>query len=212
MTSSPDTRATLKVGTRSYDYWSFASLPADKVARLPYSLKILLENLLRFEDGVNVTRADIEAVLAWDAKATPSYEIDFTPARVIMQDFTGVPCVVDLAAMREAVQKLGGDPQRINPINPAELVIDHSVQVDNYGSVGALAANNKINSNATASVMRSCAGARRRSTISRWCRRIPASSTRSISSISAAWCSTTKPRRRTRRIRTPWSAPIRTPR
>ena len=83
-------------------------------------------------------------MLDWDAKATPSYEIDFTPARVIMQDFTGVPCVVDLAAMREAVKKLGGDPQQINPLNPAELVIDHSVQVDDYGSVGALAANNKI--------------------------------------------------------------------
>src|SRR3954449_1141636 len=144
MTGSADTRATLKVGSRSYDYWSLASLPADKVARLPYSLKILLENLLRYEDGVNVTRADIDAVLDWDSKAAPSYEIDFTPARVIMQDFTGVPCVVDLAAMREAGKKLGGDPQQINPINPAELVIDHSVQVDNYGSVGALAANNKI--------------------------------------------------------------------
>ncbi len=83
-------------------------------------------------------------MLNWDAKAAPSYEIDFTPARVIMQDFTGVPCVVDLAAMREAVKKLGGDPQQINPMNPAELVIDHSVQVDDYGSVGALAANNKI--------------------------------------------------------------------
>src|SRR6187397_3385643 len=144
MTGSSNTRSTLTVGSRSYDYWSFAKLPADKVARLPYSLKILLENLLRFEDGVNVTQDDIEAVLDGDAKARPSYEIDFTPARVIMQDFTGVPCVVDLAAMREAVKKLGGDPQQINPINPAELVIDHSVQVDTYGSVGALAANNKI--------------------------------------------------------------------
>jgi aconitate hydratase len=138
------TKATLKVGDKSYDYWSFASLPADKVARLPYSLKILLENLLRHEDGVNVTREDIQAVLDWDAKATPSYEIDFTPARVIMQDFTGVPCVVDLAAMREAVRKLGGDPQQINPINPAELVIDHSVQVDDYGHATSLATNNKI--------------------------------------------------------------------
>jgi aconitate hydratase len=144
MTGSTNARTTLTVGNRSYDYWSFGSLPADAVARLPYSLKILLENLLRFEDGVNVTRADIDAVLNWDAKATPSYEIDFTPARVIMQDFTGVPCVVDLAAMREAVKKLGGNPEFINPLNPAELVIDHSVQVDNYGSVDSLAANNKI--------------------------------------------------------------------
>src|SRR4030095_8380050 len=121
-----------------------AKLPADKVARLPFSLKVLLENLLRFEDGVNVTQADIQAVLNWDAKATPSYEIDFTPARVIMQDFTGVPCVVDLAAMREAVKKLGGDPQQINPLNPAELVIDHSVQVDDYGQASSLATNNRL--------------------------------------------------------------------
>ena len=135
---------TLNVGQRKYDYFSFAALPADKVARLPYSLKILLENLLRYEDGVNVTQDDIDAVLNWDAKATPSYEIDFTPARVIMQDFTGVPCVVDLAAMREAVKKLGGDPQQINPLNPAELVIDHSVQVDDYGHATSLATNNKI--------------------------------------------------------------------
>src|SRR5688572_8007239 len=144
MTGSAKTRATLEVGSRSYDYWSFASLPAEKVARLPFSLKVLLENLLRFEDGVNVTQADIQALLDWDAKAAPSYEIDFTPARVIMQDFTGVPCVVDLAAMREAVQKLGGDPQQINPINPAELIIDHSVQVDDYGRASSLATNNKI--------------------------------------------------------------------
>jgi aconitate hydratase len=140
MTGSSNHRTTLTVGKRNYDYWSFAALPADKVARLPYSLKILLENLLRYEDGVNVTREDIDAVLSWDAKATPSYEIDFTPARVIMQDFTGVPCVVDLAAMREAVKKLGGDPQQINPVNPAELVIDHSVQVDDYGRASTSAA------------------------------------------------------------------------
>jgi aconitate hydratase len=144
MAGSSRFRASLQVGNRSYDYWSFAGLPAEKVARLPYSLKILLENLLRFEDGVNVTQQDIQAVLDWDAKAAPSYEIDFTPARVIMQDFTGVPCVVDLAAMREAVQKLGGNPESINPLNPAELVIDHSVQVDDYGRADSLAINNKI--------------------------------------------------------------------
>src|SRR3954468_4999621 len=114
---------TLAVGKRSYDYWSFAKLPQAKVARLPYSLKILLENLLRYEDGVNVTRADVEALLEWDAKAAPNYEISFTPPRVIMQDFTGVPCVVDLAAMREAIAKLGGDPDKVNPLNPAEMVI-----------------------------------------------------------------------------------------
>jgi aconitate hydratase len=144
MTNSFKARSTLNVGSRSYEIWSMAALPPEKVARLPYSLKILLENLLRFEDGVNVTRADIDALLSWDPKATPSYEIAFTPSRVILQDFTGVPCVVDLAAMRDAIVRLGGDPDKVNPLAPAELVIDHSVQVDEYGSPGALAANNKI--------------------------------------------------------------------
>ena len=144
MTNSFKARSTLNVGSRSYEIWSMAALPPEKVARLPYSLKILLENLLRFEDGVNVTRADIDALLAWDPKATPSYEIAFTPSRVILQDFTGVPCVVDLAAMRDAIVRLGGDADKVNPLAPAELVIDHSVQVDEYGTPGALAANNKI--------------------------------------------------------------------
>jgi aconitate hydratase len=144
MTDSYKARTTLNVGSESYDIWSLAALPKDKVARLPFSLKILLENLLRFEDGVNVTRKDIDALLDWDAKAAPDHEISFTPARVIMQDFTGVPCVVDLAAMREAIRKLGGDPQKVNPLAPAELVIDHSVQVDHYGAADSLALNTKI--------------------------------------------------------------------
>ena len=144
MTNSFKARSTLNVGNRSYEIYSLAALPAEKVARLPYSLKILLENLLRFEDGVNVTRADIDALLAWDPKATPSYEIAFTPSRVILQDFTGVPCVVDLAAMRDAIVRLGGDAEKVNPLAPAELVIDHSVQVDEYGTPGALAFNNKL--------------------------------------------------------------------
>jgi len=144
MTDSFKARTTLNVNGKPYTIWSFAGLPAEKVARLPYSLKILLENLLRFEDGVNVTSADIEALLAWDAKAAPNYEISFTPARVIMQDFTGVPCVVDLAAMREAVARLGGNPEKVNPLAPEELVIDHSVQVDEYGTAQALADNNRI--------------------------------------------------------------------
>jgi aconitate hydratase len=144
MTNSFKARSTLNVGNRSYEIWSIAALPPEKVARLPYSLKILLENLLRFEDGVNVTRADINALLEWDPKATPSYEIAFTPSRVILQDFTGVPCVVDLAAMRDAIVRLGGDPERVNPLAPVELVIDHSVQVDEYGTPGALAANTAI--------------------------------------------------------------------
>jgi aconitate hydratase A / 2-methylisocitrate dehydratase len=144
MTDSFKARSTLNVGNRSYEIHSLAALPQEKVARLPYSLKILLENLLRFEDGVNVTRADIEALLNWDPKATPSYEIAFTPSRVILQDFTGVPCVVDLAAMRDAIVKLGGDAEKVNPLAPAELVIDHSVQVDEYGTPGALAFNTKV--------------------------------------------------------------------
>jgi len=144
MTDSFKARTTLKVGARSYEIYSLAALPRDKVARLPYSLKVLAENLLRFEDGVNVTRADIEALLEWDPQAQPSHEISFTPARVILQDFTGVPCVVDLAAMREAIVRLGGAAERVNPLAPAELVIDHSVQVDEYGSPRALAANTEI--------------------------------------------------------------------
>ncbi len=144
MTNSFHARSTLSVGDRTYEIWSLAALPQDKLARLPYSLKILLENLLRTEDGVSVTRADIEALLEWDPAATPSHEIAFTPARVILQDFTGVPCVVDLAAMRDAIVRLGGNPERVNPLNPAELVIDHSVQVDEYGTAQALAANTAI--------------------------------------------------------------------
>jgi aconitate hydratase len=144
MTDSFKARTTLKSGADSYEIWSLPALGAEKVARLPYSLKILLENLLRFEDGSNVTRADVEALLNWNPKAPPSYEISFTPARVIMQDFTGVPAIVDLAAMREAMTRLGGNADEINPLAPAELVIDHSVQVDSYGSAHSLADNNRI--------------------------------------------------------------------
>jgi aconitate hydratase len=144
MTDSFKSRTTLKVGAQQYDILSLAALKSLNVDRLPFSLKVLLENLLRFEDGVNVTKSDIEALLKWDPKALPSHEIAFTPARVIMQDFTGVPCIVDLAAMREAIVKLGGDPQKVNPLAPAELVIDHSVQVDEYGAANSLQHNNEI--------------------------------------------------------------------
>jgi aconitate hydratase len=144
MTDSFKARTTLKVGAQQYGILSLAALKSLNVDRLPFSLKILLENLLRFEDGVNVTKNDIEALLKWDSKAAPSHEIAFTPARVIMQDFTGVPCIVDLAAMREAIVKLGGDPQKVNPLAPAELVIDHSVQVDEYGAANSLQHNNEI--------------------------------------------------------------------
>jgi aconitate hydratase len=144
MTDSFNARTTLSVGAQQYEILGLSALKGRKVDRLPFSLKILLENLLRFEDGVNVTKSDIEALLGWDPKALPNYEIAFTPARVIMQDFTGVPCIVDLAAMREAIVRLGGDPQRVNPLAPAELVIDHSVQVDQYGSADSLRQNNEI--------------------------------------------------------------------
>ena len=144
MTDSFKARSTLTVSGQSYQIFNLAALGPERMARLPYALKILLENLLRFEDGVNVTRADIEAIINWDPKAQPAHEISFTPARVIMQDFTGVPCVVDLAAMREAITRLGGDADKVNPLAPAELVIDHSVQVDEYGTAQSLADNNRI--------------------------------------------------------------------
>jgi aconitate hydratase len=144
MTDSFKARTTLSVGAQQYEILNLAALKSQNVDRLPFSLKILLENLLRFEDGVNVTKNDIDALLQWDPKAAPSHEIAFTPARVIMQDFTGVPCIVDLAAMREAIVKLGGDPQKVNPLAPAELVIDHSVQVDEYGTANSLQHNNEI--------------------------------------------------------------------
>src|SRR6195256_258751 len=144
MTDSFKARTTLKVGSEQYEILSLEALKSLNVGRLPFSLKILLENLLRFEDGVNVTKSDIDALLKWDPKAIPNHEIAFTPARVIMQDFTGVPCIGDLAAMREAIVRLGGDPQRVNPLAPAELVIDHSVQVDEYGAADSLKHNNEI--------------------------------------------------------------------
>ena len=145
MKNSFDTHATLKVGSNDYEIFSVQRLqdryPID---RLPYAQKILLENLLRHEDGINVTKDDIEALANWDAVAEPSQEIAFTPARVLMQDFTGVPAVVDLAAMRDAMRALGGDPNKINPLSPAELVIDHSVQVDVFGRASAAEDNAKI--------------------------------------------------------------------
>ncbi len=124
-------RGTIEVGGTSYEVFRLTAVPG--VERLPYSLKVLAENLLRTEDGANITADHVRALAAWDPDAQPDTEIQFTPARVIMQDFTGVPCVVDLATMREAVVDLGGDPSRINPLAPAELVIDHSVQIDVAG-------------------------------------------------------------------------------
>jgi aconitate hydratase len=139
-------KAVLTSGSRSYTIYRLPALAARGIdlARLPFSLKILLENLLRREDGVNVTAADIEFLANWDPKAEPSREIAYMPARVLMQDFTGVPAVVDLAAMRDAIKTLGGDPERVNPLAPAELVIDHSVQVDEYGTPAAYEANSLL--------------------------------------------------------------------
>jgi aconitate hydratase len=141
--NSFNSKATLRSGNRVYTIYRLPALTARgfDLSRLPFSLKILLENLLRREDGLNVTAAEIEFLAKWDAKAEPSREIAYMPARVLMQDFTGVPAVVDLAAMRDAIKTLGGDPERVNPLAPAELVIDHSVQVDEFGTVGAFDAN-----------------------------------------------------------------------
>ena len=137
-------RSALAVGGENYEIFRLAAVSEGHVDKLPYSLKILLENLLRHEDGRDVTRDDILALANWDPKAEPSTEISFTPSRVILQDFTGVPAVVDLAAMRDAVVKLGGSAEKINPLSPAELVIDHSVKIDHYGAANSLDLNNKI--------------------------------------------------------------------
>jgi len=142
MTDSFGARSSLQVSGREYEIHRLDALQSKfDVARLPYSLKVLLENCLRLEDGFAVTAADIETIATWDAKAEPSREIPFQPARVLMQDFTGVPAVVDLAAMRDAMDELGSDPAKINPLVPVDLVIDHSVQVDAFGNARAFAVN-----------------------------------------------------------------------
>jgi len=138
--NSLNSRSTLKVGNQEYEIYRLAALDEQGVStkHLPFSLRILLENLLRTEDGRNVTKEEIRALAAWSGKSKPDKEIAFTPSRVLLQDFTGVPCVVDLAAMRDAMKQLGGDPALINPLQPVELVIDHSVQVDEFGTPNAL--------------------------------------------------------------------------
>ncbi|HEY1142844.1 MAG TPA: aconitase family protein, partial [Sphingomicrobium sp.] len=133
---SLSTRSNLTVGDRTYAYYSLpkAAEQLGDISRLPFSMKVLLENLLRFEDGATVTRDDLQAMVDWQKERTISREIQYRPARVLMQDFTGVPAVVDLAAMRDAMANLGGDPQKINPLVPVHLVIDHSVMVDEFGN------------------------------------------------------------------------------
>ena len=135
-------RSTLDVDGRDYEIYRLDAVPG--LERLPYSLKVLAENLLRTEDGANVTADHVRALASWDPAAEPDTEIQFTPARVIMQDFTGVPCIVDLATMREAVADLGGDPEKINPLAPAEMVIDHSVQIDSFGLSSSLERNKEL--------------------------------------------------------------------
>src|SRR5579862_7414627 len=139
-------RSTLRVGTHDYEIYRIDALDRQGVStrHLPFSLRILLENLLRTEDGRNVTKKDIEALANWNSQSKPDKEIAFTPSRVLMQDFTGVPAVVDLAAMRDAMKKLSGDPALINPLQPAELVIDHSVQVDQFGTPNAFQLNAEL--------------------------------------------------------------------
>ncbi|HEY3771617.1 MAG TPA: aconitate hydratase [Solirubrobacteraceae bacterium] len=148
MATNPDSfgaRADLTVGDRTFEIYRLDALQSKfDIARLPFSLKILLENLLRNEDGESIRAKDVEALASWDANAEPSKEIAFTPARVVMQDFTGVPAVVDLAAMRDAMSAMGGDPEKINPLVPAELVIDHSVQVDAFGTATAFEKNAEL--------------------------------------------------------------------
>ena len=137
--NSFNSRATLKVGNKEYEIYRLDALDKQGIStkHLPYSLRILLENLLRTEDGRNVKKEDVRSMAAWNKNSKPDKEIAFTPSRVLLQDFTGVPCVVDLAAMRDAMQQLGGDPTLINPLQPVELVIDHSVQVDEFGTSSA---------------------------------------------------------------------------
>src|SRR5665811_1608523 len=132
----------LSVAGEAYEIHRLSAVPG--LARLPHSLKVLAENLLRTEDGANITAHHVRALANWDPSAQPSTEIPFTPARVVMQDFTGVPVVVDLATMREAVAELGGDPAVINPLAPAEMVIDHSVQIDVFGRADALKINTDL--------------------------------------------------------------------
>ena len=169
------------MGGRSYDYFSIpeAAKSLGDVARLPVSLKVLLENMLRFEDGTSYTVDDAKAIAGWLHEASSTKEVPFRPARILMQDFTGVPGVVDLAAMRDGITGSAATRQKVNPLVPVDLVIDHSVMVD-YFRHRQLAAGERraSSSSATASATRSCAGARPRSTISASCRRAPASATR----------------------------------
>ncbi len=181
-----NTRRTLDVNGKQYDYFSIpeAAKTIGDVSRLPVSLKVLLENVLRFEDGRSYTVEDAKSIAGWLEKGSSTQEVPFKPARILMQDFTGVPAVVDLAAMRDGITKLEGDPQKVNPLVPVDLVIDHSVMVDVSGTPTRCSATSRSSSSATASATPSCAGARRRSRTSASSPPAPASATRSTSSTS----------------------------
>ena len=172
-------RSTLAVTGRELEVFRIDALQARyDVARLPYTLRVLLENVLRREDGVTVTAKDVEAVAGWNAAAEPSQEINYNPARVLLQDFTGVPAVVDLAAMRAAMADLGGDPQKINPLIPVELVIDHSVQVDDFATRFSIERNSALEFSRNRERYAFLRWGRVPSRTSRPCRRTPASATR----------------------------------
>ena len=196
-TNSFGTEGELRVGDRRYRMHRLSALASQglDVQRLPFSMRVLLENLLRHEDGTVVTAEDIRALASWDPAAMPSKEIAFTPARVILQDFTGVPAVVDLAVMRDAMRRLGGEPSKINPLQPVELVIDHSVQVDEFGTRYAFETNADLEYKRNRERYAFLRWVRRRSTTSGSCRRRRASCTRSTSSTWLASCSGSRRRR-----------------
>ena len=204
--------STLKVGGSEYKYYALQALEKRGVnlSRIPYSIKILLENLLRTENGATVKASDIEYVAAWKIGA-PAQEINFSPARVLLQDFTGVPCVVDLAAMRDALRAMGSDPKRANPLIPADLVIDHSVQVDEFGTGTRSASMRCLNLSATRSATPSCAGGRR---LFRIFRVVPPD-TGIVHQVNLEYLAPVVFRRKQSPvppIPTRWSVPIRTPR
>ncbi len=183
MSVRDDQLDTLKVGGKDYDFYRIADLPG--IDHLPVSVEGSWSvEPVRNIDGANITDDHVKALLNWDPAAQPSHEIQFTPSRVVMQDFTGVPCIVDLATMRDAVKELGGDPEVINPQVQSDMVIDHSVQIDKYGVADAVEQTWTSSTSATANATSSCVGVSRPSATSAWCRREPASSTRSISNTS----------------------------
>ncbi len=206
-------RKTLAVGNQSYDIFRLDALEKagfKNVSKLPVSLKVLLENLLRQEDNHHVGKGDIEALANWNPTAKQDKEIAFMPARVLMQDLTGVPAVVDLAAMREAMRKLGGDPKKINPLAPVDLVIDHSVQVDYFGTPDAFQKNSEIEFQRNVERYAFLRWGRGRSIIFASSRRIPASATRLILNTWRRWCSGRRKTGRLSLIPTRWWERIRT--